>query len=285
MTSAACRHDRDYFQFNAYGQDACEIYTLLQRKCEREFVIPPANSSAILPYYPPQTPCGCNIIAYNLMAGCATCQRLRSDQWWLSESEWSGNCTSAAYDSSGIPDSVSQNGISIPLWAKPPYDPSSSTRSSSNPLPQTIQLGLAIGGGVLGFIILCSIVLFCIGKRHLSQRRYGNTKEIYRLKVSATEGGGTTSRGFVGDPGRRVGAVYQDAHLYPLASYQPTEYQNSNASAVPLMPPSYEDDASFRAPYSHDSSVTPRTAASEPPVHQRPTREVVLDKKEVLTKV
>lgn len=279
MTSAACRHDRDYFQFNAYGQDACEIYTLLQRKCEREFVIPPANSSAILPYYPPQTPCGCNIIAYNLMAGCATCQRIRSDQWWLSESEWSGNCTSASYDSSGIPDSVSQNGISIPLWAKPPYDPSSSTRS--NPYSQTFQLGLAIGGGVLGLIILCSIVLFCIRKRRLSHRRYGNTKEIYRLKVHATEGVSTTSRGFVGNDGRGVG----DAHLYPLASYQPAEYQNPNASAVPLMPPSYEDDASSWAPYSHVSTVTPRTAASEPPAHQRPTREDVLDKKEVLKKV
>lgn len=126
MATATCQTGRGFFQFNAYGQDACTIYTLLQRKCDRDFVVAPASDAASA-YLPPHTPCGCNIIAYNLMAGCAQCQDLaNTNQWWLTEGEWSGNCTSAnvAFDSFGIPASVSQNGISIPLWAMAPFDTS-----------------------------------------------------------------------------------------------------------------------------------------------------------------
>jgi hypothetical protein len=51
------------------------------------------------------------------MAACGWCQSTIQTNWWLTVSQWAGNCTSVQYDTTGIPDSVSTSTINIPQWA------------------------------------------------------------------------------------------------------------------------------------------------------------------------
>jgi hypothetical protein len=66
---------------------------------------------------PQNNACTCNLVAYNLQAGCGWCQSSIQDNWWLDEAQWAGNCTTSAFDSTGIPSSASTTSINIPSWA------------------------------------------------------------------------------------------------------------------------------------------------------------------------
>ncbi|KIM23854.1 hypothetical protein M408DRAFT_27558, partial [Serendipita vermifera MAFF 305830] len=115
MTSNVyCGYSGSNWKLNSSGQDACQVYAQLQGQCNSSFVISPVTTSSLL-YTPPNNACGCNVVAYNLMAGCAWCQANIQSGWWLSEGQWETGCTT--YNTSGVPTTLSTTGINIPSWA------------------------------------------------------------------------------------------------------------------------------------------------------------------------
>jgi hypothetical protein len=57
------------------------------------------------------------------MAGCAWCQTAIQTDWWLTEDQWRGNCTSGTvtYNAANLPGTVAATVLDdLPLWAFAP---------------------------------------------------------------------------------------------------------------------------------------------------------------------
>ncbi|KZO96706.1 hypothetical protein CALVIDRAFT_563774 [Calocera viscosa TUFC12733] len=116
-TNATCT--RNFWEYNDEGQSPCLVWAQLQAVCLKQIIVTPLNGTGYQ-YYPPYLSgqiddCNCNVVSYNLMAGCSWCQTDILSSNWVSESTWASGCTS--YDSTGIPSDVEAAAIDIPSWA------------------------------------------------------------------------------------------------------------------------------------------------------------------------
>ncbi|PVF95105.1 hypothetical protein CPB86DRAFT_788394 [Serendipita vermifera] len=156
MTSTVnCDYTGANWEFNSEGENPCMVYAELQGVCDSGFRISQVTSTSP-PYTPPNNACGCNVVAYNLMAACGWCQSTIQTSWWLTVDQWAGNCTSASYDTTGVPDSVSTATINIPAWAlvAPTSTSWSPSQASNIALPfgsSTATTGFATGSTTRGF--------------------------------------------------------------------------------------------------------------------------------------
>ncbi|KAF8591119.1 hypothetical protein K439DRAFT_1061020 [Ramaria rubella] len=104
------------------GQSPCQIWGNLQAACNPGVSVGKLDTSVnIDATYPSPsganaTACQCNVVAYNLMAGCSWCQPNVYSTNWVSELQWKSGCSS--YDPSGqLPSQASVLSSSIPPWA------------------------------------------------------------------------------------------------------------------------------------------------------------------------
>ncbi|CAG7851031.1 SubName: Full=Uncharacterized protein {ECO:0000313/EMBL:CCA74084.1} [Serendipita indica DSM 11827] len=124
-SSVTCDYVQASWEVNAAGQDACVQYASLIGLCDSSFTIAGVQNTSA-PYTPPQgagSHCGCNTVAYNLMAACGWCQKDIEVSWWLTLDQWAGNCTTAnggAEFTEDIPDTVNTTSLTIPNWALMP---------------------------------------------------------------------------------------------------------------------------------------------------------------------
>ncbi|KIM23833.1 hypothetical protein M408DRAFT_332115 [Serendipita vermifera MAFF 305830] len=118
MTSnVTCGYTNSNWELNSRGETSCSVYAQIIGQCDPTFIIQDAPTSSTPPYTTPNNACGCNVVAYNLMAGCGWCQSNIPSGWWLTVSQWAGNCTNVQYNPTSLPASVSTASIDIPAWA------------------------------------------------------------------------------------------------------------------------------------------------------------------------
>lgn len=150
MTSnAVCDYADADWEINSRGQNACTVYAQLQGLCDPSFVINSVNENSTA-YMPPNNACGCNVVAYNLMAGCGWCQSTIQIPWWLTVDQWSGNCTAVAYNTLSIPPSLNVASLTIPEWARAlptgtTWSPSQASRIAVAALSSTSLLASSSG--------------------------------------------------------------------------------------------------------------------------------------------
>ncbi|KIM28111.1 hypothetical protein M408DRAFT_24125 [Serendipita vermifera MAFF 305830] len=113
-SEVSCDYFPAYWEVNSVGQDACKVYAKLQGKCDRTFALHPVLDST---YYPQINTCACNIVAYNLAAGCMYCQTTPLGTSWLSVPAWEANCSSVGFDATKVPETINTADIVIPPWA------------------------------------------------------------------------------------------------------------------------------------------------------------------------
>ncbi|KAK4688747.1 hypothetical protein P7C73_g1358, partial [Tremellales sp. Uapishka_1] len=95
------------FLFGPSGESPCLAWSKLQSLClaSTEFVNVPPLLDSTWRYNAPeeatgtQTACECNVVAYNLMAGCTWCQ-LGREGGWVAEEVWKNGCET--YDDTGL---------------------------------------------------------------------------------------------------------------------------------------------------------------------------------------
>jgi hypothetical protein len=135
MTSTVtCGYTGAAWELNSAGQNACQVYAALAGQCNSAFTIGDVTATSP-PYMPQNNACTCNLVAYNLQAACGWCQSTIQTNWWLDEAQWAGNCTTSAFDATGIPSSVTTSSINIPAWARltptgPSWDPSQASAAA-----------------------------------------------------------------------------------------------------------------------------------------------------------
>ncbi|KIM30351.1 hypothetical protein M408DRAFT_328355 [Serendipita vermifera MAFF 305830] len=150
-STVTCGYADSNWELNSEGENACQVYAELQGACNSSFVISTAHSTDP-PYLPPNNACGCNVVAYNLMGGCAWCQTGILTGWWLTIDQWVGNCTQSMYNPTGIPSNVSTSGINIPDWARlipsgTTWSPSQASRAAVPSSSTTTGLGFTFTTG------------------------------------------------------------------------------------------------------------------------------------------
>lgn len=195
---------------NSEGVDPCTLAMNLQRTCTTidpivaltggESYTGPTSVAAA-------TPCICNTVMYNLVAGCAACQHQLSSRVsrnWVSWSTWSALCQ----DRSSIQDGVWNRAVlfnsTIPAWAyvkvfnSDNFDlqqavnigvsSTAGASSTSSPSPTSVpsngtstNAGVIVGAtlGGVGFILLLLTILFCSLRRR--QRRWEEREGVNRL--------------------------------------------------------------------------------------------------------
>lgn len=117
MTSTVfCDYQPANWEINSVGQDACQVYAQLQANCDIAFVIRGINADPII-ISPEDTVCGCNMVAYNLAAGCRYCQSSQAVGSWLSINEWASHCTANRYEPRALGDRITTRGMTFPEWA------------------------------------------------------------------------------------------------------------------------------------------------------------------------
>ncbi|KIM22598.1 hypothetical protein M408DRAFT_282648 [Serendipita vermifera MAFF 305830] len=109
-SNVTCNNPAARALYNSQGEDPCVVYARLQGVCNSGFVmLPAAPTDPTYGYINPR--CGCNELAYSLMAGCSFCQLGLSD-WWPTVMDWRASCTTV-----GIAPTFSTNALGIPPWA------------------------------------------------------------------------------------------------------------------------------------------------------------------------
>ncbi|KZW02783.1 hypothetical protein EXIGLDRAFT_759499 [Exidia glandulosa HHB12029] len=131
-TTAVCTYAD--WTINSDGESACLVWAQLQSLCKTSGVSVGRVTNATAPYPPPSgstaTDCNCNVVAYNLMAGCvnpvshppAPFVPALTDadiySWdWVPQAVWAQGCSS--YTPDGLPSSIKSEAaaLDIPQWA------------------------------------------------------------------------------------------------------------------------------------------------------------------------
>ncbi|CAG7848967.1 SubName: Full=Uncharacterized protein {ECO:0000313/EMBL:CCA67421.1} [Serendipita indica DSM 11827] len=102
--------------YNSNMQTPCDLWSALGAKCSPSFT-PPTSPFDFQHFRPTDDACQCNMVAYNLMGGCAVCEECRVviPGEWPTIAQWKESCKTTVFNNT-LSESLS-NGLLLPPWA------------------------------------------------------------------------------------------------------------------------------------------------------------------------
>lgn len=284
------------WSFNVHRETPCHMWWNLGTACYGGWSLGPLVSNNTWYNEPDHNePCGCSVLAYNLMAACTWCESPDFNSNWLAEKVWAKNCD---YNSTGVSAFIGNR--TFPKWA---YVSTRGAKWDLN-ISRNIALGKlspkdafshakrigvgAVAGAVVGAFLgtLLLIGLGCYGRLWLNRQRKREQDEFARPSINEllyqTTTPSVASPAFdtygdkknSGPPGSAVSVHSRERDLPPVPQQQVVPMPDADAIALAILrrvghePPQYTPPPSHAQARSDSSSIviSPGTAASQPPV-------------------